>query len=75
MLYAGEMKTNQPILYTYGMPRTFTRAAISFLDSITHYRHVNDNDSITQIPPDADLDNAFIRNGDCWETSWGLTGH
>lgn len=67
LLYAAEMKVSQPILYTYGMPRTFTRAAISFLDSITHYRHVNDNDSITQIPPDADLDNAFYKK-------WGLLG-
>ncbi|ECF2500885.1 lipase family protein, partial [Salmonella enterica subsp. enterica serovar Virchow] len=77
LLYAAEMKTNQPILYTYGMPRTFTRAAISFLDSITHYRHVNDNDSITQIPPDADLDNAFYEKwgplGDKLGFDWSLT--
>lgn len=77
LLYASEMKGYQPILYTYGMPRTFTRAAITALDSITHYRHVNDNDTITQIPPDADLDNEFYRTwgplGDKLGFDWSLT--
>lgn len=77
LLYASEMKGYQPILYTYGMPRTFTRAAIAALDSITHYRHVNDNDTITQIPPDADLDNEFYRKwgplGDKLGFDWSLT--
>ncbi|MCX8963300.1 lipase family protein [Erwinia psidii] len=67
LLYSAEMKAFNPVLYTYGMPRTFTRAAIALLDGITHYRHVNDNDTITQIPPDADLDNAFYK-------TWGPLG-
>ncbi|WP_072929209.1 lipase family protein [Nissabacter archeti] len=77
LLYAAEMKNNGPILYTYGMPRTLTRAAILSLDGITHYRHVNDNDSITQIPPDADLDNRFYEKwgplGDKLGFDWSLT--
>jgi len=77
LLYAAEMKESLPILYTYGMPRTFTRAAIAFLGSITHYRHVNDNDTITQIPPDADLDNVFYRTwgplGDKLGFDWAVT--
>ncbi|MEC5343089.1 lipase family protein [Brenneria populi] len=77
LLYAAEMKSSQPVLYTYGMPRTFTRAAMPLLDGITHYRHVNDNDSITQIPPDADLDNVFYEKwgtlGDKLGFDWSLT--
>jgi len=71
------MKVYHPVLYTYGMPRTFTRAAIALLDDITHYRHVNDNDTITQIPPDADLDNAFYETwgplGDKLGFDWSVT--
>ncbi|EIS5620857.1 lipase family protein [uncultured Leclercia sp.] len=77
LLYAAEMKASQPVLYTYGMPRTFTRSAIASLGGITHYRHVNDNDTITQIPPDADLDNVFYEKwgplGDKLGFDWSLT--
>lgn len=77
LLYAAEMKDYQPALYTYGMPRTFTRSAIDSLGDIKHYRHVNDNDTITQIPPDADLDNEFYRTwgplGDKLGFDWSLT--
>lgn len=77
LLYAAEMKAFNPVLYTYGMPRTFTRAAMSCLVGIKHYRHVNDNDSITQIPPDADLDNAFYERwgplGDKLGFDWSFT--
>lgn len=77
LLYSAEMKTFNPVLYTYGMPRTFTRAAITSLGSITHYRHVNDNDTITQIPPAADLDNVFYEKwgplGDKLGFDWSLT--
>lgn len=59
LVYAAEMKDSQPILHTYGMPRTFSMKAIQSLGDINHYRHVNDNDTIPQVPPDADLDNAF----------------
>lgn len=77
LLFAAEMKENLPVLYTYGMPRTFTRSAIASLGGITHYRHVNDNDTITQIPPDADLDNVFYEKwgplGDKLGFDWSLT--
>jgi hypothetical protein len=76
LLFAAEMKENLPVLYTYGMPRTFTRSAIASLGGITHYRHVNDNDTITQIPPDADLDNVFYEKwgplGDKLGFDWSL---
>lgn len=67
LVYSATMKQFNPILYTYGMPRTFTRAAIQELSTITHYRHVNDNDTVTQVPPDADLDSTFYR-------VWGKLG-
>ncbi|KAG6337447.1 hypothetical protein ID866_1658 [Astraeus odoratus] len=57
LTYAAEMKGFAPILYTYGMPRTFTADAVGNLYQITHYRHVNDSDTITSVPFDANLDN------------------
>lgn len=57
LTYAAEMKGFSPILYTYGMPRTFTADAVGNLYQITHYRHVNDSDVITTVPFDANLDN------------------
>ena len=56
LLYSAEMKTFNPVLYTYGMPRTFSRLAGYLLKDVTHYRHVNDNDLVPQIPPEVDLD-------------------
>lgn len=77
LTYAAEMKSSNPVLYTYGMPRTFTREAVLSLDAITHFRHVNDNDSVTQIPPDADLDNVFYEKwgalGDKLGFDWSIT--
>ncbi len=57
LTYAAEMKGFEPILYTYGMPRTFTADAVGRLYQVTHYRHVNDSDTITSVPFDANLDN------------------
>ena len=57
LTYAAEMKGVAPILYTYGMPRAFTADAVGNLYQITHYRHVNDSDTITSVPFDANLDN------------------
>lgn len=57
LTYAAEMKAIEPILYTYGMPRTFTADAVGRLYQVTHYRHVNDSDTITSVPFDANLDN------------------
>lgn len=57
LTYSAEMKSYQPILYTYGMPRTFTANAVGHFHQITHYRHVNDTDTITSVPFDANMDN------------------
>lgn len=77
LLYAAEMKDFNPVLYTYGMPRTFTRSAMASLTSITHYRHVNDNDIVPQVPPDMDMDSLFYQTlgplGDKLGFDWLVT--
>lgn len=57
LTYAAEMKNFQPILHTYGMPRTFTADAVKCLGTLAHFRHVNDSDTIPSVPPDAYVDN------------------
>lgn len=59
LAYAAEMniKNSNPLLYTYGMPRIFSAKAIQTMRGFVHYRHINDSDTITSVPPDADLDN------------------
>ncbi|EJS4016943.1 lipase [Vibrio parahaemolyticus] len=37
-------------LYTYGSPRTGTRSFVERYQSIVHYRHVNDDDLVPQVP-------------------------
>ncbi|EKM0533798.1 lipase family protein [Cronobacter turicensis] len=59
LIYAAELKSTKPLLYTYGMPRVFTADAILQLTDITHYRHVNDSDTVTSVPPDVNLYNWF----------------
>jgi len=61
LIHAVKLKDNNPILYTYGMPRTFTRDAVMQLPEITHFRHVNDNDPIPAVPPEANLDNELYK--------------
>lgn len=74
LLYAAGMKESHPQLYTYGMPRTFTRAAMPHLNSIIHYRHVNDNDTVPQVPQETDMDSLFYQTlgplGDKLGFSW-----
>lgn len=57
LIHAAKLKNINPILYTYGMPRTFTKKAVDELSSILHFRHVNDNDPVPAVPFEADLDN------------------
>ncbi|CNL12116.1 Predicted lipase [Yersinia mollaretii] len=59
LIHAAKLKDNNPLLYTYGMPRTFTRDAVETLESVVHYRHVNDTDTVPSVPPEANLDNWF----------------
>lgn len=57
LIHSAELKDRNPMLYTYGMPRTFTGKALERLQGVTHFRHVNDADTITSVPPEAALDN------------------
>lgn len=61
LIHAASLKKSNPLLYTYGMPRTFTRDAIMQLSDITHFRHVNDNDPIPAVPAEANLDNELYK--------------
>lgn len=61
LIHAAKLKDYNPILYTYGMPRTFTRDAVMQLSEITHFRHVNDNDPIPAVPAEANLDNELYK--------------
>lgn len=57
LIHSAEQQERQPVLYTYGMPRTFTKTAVQSLGQVTHFRHVNNADTITSVPPEAELDN------------------
>lgn len=67
LIHATSLKNSNPLLYTYGMPRTFTRDAVMQLSEITHFRHVNDNDPIPAVPAEANLDNELYK-------LWGWLG-
>ncbi|POF44301.1 Pdl protein [Pseudomonas laurylsulfativorans] len=57
MIHSASLKQHNPLLYTYGMPRTFTLKAIQSLSGLWHFRHVNDTDVVPRVPPEAALDN------------------
>lgn len=59
LIHSVSLKPLNPLLYTYGMPRTFTLKAIESLSDLWHFRHVNDSDAIPRVPPEAALDNYF----------------
>ncbi len=57
LIHSASLRDCNPLLYTYGMPRTFTLHAVQFLGDLWHFRHVNDTDLIPRVPPEAALDN------------------
>ncbi|MCW8276430.1 lipase family protein [Pseudomonas sp. PCH199] len=57
LVHAVSLKDKNPLLYTYGMPRTFTLKAVQSLSGFQHFRHVNDTDLVPSVPPEAALDN------------------
>lgn len=61
LIHAASLKDLSPLLYTYGMPRTFTLQAVASLDDVRHFRHVNDTDLIPEVPPEADLENSLYK--------------
>ncbi|HEJ0336427.1 TPA: lipase family protein [Klebsiella aerogenes] len=67
LIHSADLKIYNPLLYTYGMPRTFTHDAVMQLSEITHFRHINDNDPIPAVPAEANLDNELYK-------LWGWLG-
>ena len=61
LIHAASVKHLNPLLYTYGMPRTFTLQAVKQLGEVWHCRHVNDTDTIPNVPADAELDNYLYK--------------
>jgi hypothetical protein len=68
LVHAASLKDRNPLLYTYGMPRTFTLKAIQSLSELWHFRHVNDTDLVPRVPPRSGSGQSFLRrlrlNGD-----------
>ncbi|WP_387696047.1 lipase family protein [Photorhabdus sp. RM157S] len=60
LLHSAQLKEHNPCLYSYGMPRTLTHSAVEELSSITHYRHVNEDDPVPSVPFEKDMDNGFF---------------
>ncbi|MFN3355096.1 MAG: lipase family protein [Pseudomonas sp.] len=73
LVHAAALKALNPLLYTYGMPRTFTLHAVQFLGDLWHFRHVNDTDLIPRVPPEAALDNYLYDVYGPMGTLMGLT--
>lgn len=61
LIHAASLKDVNPLLHTYGMPRTFTLKAAQSLDGLLHFRHVNDSDLVPRVPPEADLDSHLYK--------------
>jgi hypothetical protein len=76
MIHAASLKEHNPLLYTYGMPRTFTLKAVQSLSELWHFRHVNDTDIVPRVPPEAELDNhlysVYGPMGTLMGVSWSL---
>lgn len=60
LLHAADLKAQAPVVYTYGMPRVFTKTAVEALRDVNHFRHVNDADAVTTVPSDTNMDNWFF---------------
>lgn len=73
LIQATSLIDRNPLLYTYGMPRTFTLHAVQFLGDLWHFRHVNDTDLIPRVPPEAALDNYLYDVYGPMGTLMGLT--
>ncbi|MDE5307493.1 lipase family protein [Providencia stuartii] len=72
LLHATELRKNNPLLYTYGMPRVFTISGAKALNSLNHYRHVNDADSVTSVPFDTNMDSWLFEIGGGLGTTLGV---
>lgn len=74
LIHATVLRDYQPLIYTYGMPRVFTASTIKDIKNITHYRHVNDSDSVTSVPPELELDNKLYDLWGSYGVVYGFIG-
>ncbi|MDE1483446.1 lipase family protein [Xenorhabdus bovienii] len=63
LLHSAQLRTYNPCLYTYGMPRVFTYSAVMEINNIIHYRHINQNDPVPTVPFEKDMDNPYFQKG------------
>lgn len=61
LIHSAALKDSLPLMYSYGMPRTFSKESILLLDKIIHYRHVNDTDTVTSVPIEIDTYNEMYK--------------
>lgn len=59
LIHASTLKALNPLLYSYGMPRTFTQTAVTE-QPFTHFRHINENDPVPAVPPGRGFDNPLF---------------
>ncbi|MFD3240292.1 lipase family protein [Rahnella perminowiae] len=71
LINSAFLKDYNPVFYSYGMPRTFTRDSIALLSDLIHFRHVNDNDPVPAVPPEANVDNYLY---ELWGPVGGVLG-
>lgn len=60
LLHAASLKAKNPLLYSYGMPRTLTESALREL-TFPHFRHRNERDKVTSLPPGRGVDTPLAR--------------
>ncbi|MDE9533286.1 lipase family protein [Xenorhabdus bovienii] len=63
LLNSAQLRTYNPCLYTYGMPRVFTYSAVIEINDMIHYRHINQNDPVPTVPFERDMDNPLFKKG------------
>jgi hypothetical protein len=77
LIHSAVLAKYGPVLYTYGMPRTFTRKAVQEFSGIKHFRHVNDTDIVPRLPFEADFDgrlyNRYGRLGISIGIGWSMS--
>ena len=49
-IFTSRMADQVSALFTYGSPRTGTRAFVKAFEHVPHFRHVNNNDIVTSVP-------------------------
>lgn len=59
LIHASTLKALNPLLYSYGMPRTFTSMAVNE-QLFSHFRHINENDPVPAVPPGRGFDNPLF---------------